>query len=729
MSLTKNITATIIFFVAAFIASPSYAENVSDSLDIVLSKYKTPIDKVNFLNETANEIILTDTTSALFYLKKAISIGEHNSLYNNLGDSYRYIGNLYNKHGYGLQTKESYNSSYEYYNLSNDSTGLAKITNNLGVYYYVWPNNYNKSLLFLERSLELKKLLKFDDKSLASTYFNLGKVHFLLNNYIKSLKFYFKCLEIVEATKEFNKISDIQNHISQVYLEIDEFDKAKKYLNLSLKLSKQLDTKIEFANNYLLYSDLHLAMNQPDSALIKLSQAEAIYNEDNELLGLGRVYNRYVEIYTRKKEFDKVFIYANLSKDLFIQSGAIFELAQTYNNLGIAYFKTKKYKKSREYIKKSQAINLKHNYLEASVKSYLYLAELDYREKKYKEAYSNFMLYTSTKDSIFSIKKLKIASEIEDKYAINKKEIELELLSQEKQKVEIERDKNKTTSNYLMLIIILVLIVLSLLFYLYYSNRRLNETLEELVQERTKELKKSNRLLSNSKKNEEDVSRIKSDLLRNISESLKTPISEIQNLVGILKGENEENDELYEQLELITSSTYRLNSIIKSITELYTLEEKKRTSTSDEFEFDKKIVDIINNYQTHAQARELEIVIENSTPMIFKQDIELVSNAVDHLLKTVVDYANKGEIAVKLFTNETSKIIEMCSSNFNINKRVFNNDLSTNVNSDARQIDRMFINLYVTKKMVDKMGGNIHWESSNSGEGIRFVMSFPNNED
>ncbi|MCK5906986.1 MAG: tetratricopeptide repeat-containing sensor histidine kinase [Flavobacteriales bacterium] len=729
MSLTKNITATILFFVAALIASPSYAENDSDSLNIVLSKYKTPIDKINALNDAANEIILTDTTSALLYLKKAISIGEQNNLYSNLGDSYRYIGNLYNKYGYGLQTKESYNSSYEYYNLSSDSIGLAKITNNLGVYYYQWPNNYKKSLLFLERSLELKKLLKFDDGSLANTYFNLGNVHLLLNNYIKSLKFYFKCLKIVESTKEFNKVSDLQNHIAQVYIEIEEFDKAEKYLKLSLKLSKQLNTKIVFADNYLLYSNMHLALNQPDSALIKLSQAEIIYTDNNNLLGLGRVYNKYVEIYTKKEEFDKVFIYANLSINLFTESGAIFELAQTYSNLGKAYFKTHDYKQSRNFINKSQVISLEYNYLEISVNNYLYLAELDYKEKKYQGAYSNFSLYSTTRDSIFSIKKSKIASEIEDKYAINKKEIELELLSQEKQKVEIERDKNKTTSNYLMLIIILVLIVLSLLFYLYYSNRKLNETLEELVQERTKELKKTNRLLANSKKNEEDVSRIKSDLLKNISESLKTPISEIQNLVKILKGENEENDELYEQLELITSSTYRLNSIIKSITELYTLEEKKRSSTSEEFEFDKLIVDIVDNYETHARARELNIIIENPTPIIFRNDIELVSNAVDHLLKTVVDYANKGDIVVKLFTNETSKIIEMCSSSFNINKRVFNNDLSTNVNSDARQIDRMFINLYVTKKMVDKMGGNIHWESSNSGEGIKFVMSFPNDED
>ena len=729
MSLTNKTLAIIFFIVAPIFTLSSYAEINSDSLTVLLSKYKTPKDKVSFLNEKAMDMYKTDTSFSFNYLDRAIKIGVQNNLHSELGDTYRNIGNIYNYYGYGSQTKDNYSSSYEYYTISNDSIGLAKITNNLGIYYYRWPNDYQKSLLFVEKSLELKNIQEVDDKVLANTYFNLGEVHLLLSNYIKSLKFFFKTLEIIESDSSKNyKAPDVLNHIARVYIEIGEYGKARKYLSLSKQSSIKLDLKKDLAHNYLLFSDIYLDENKLDSALIKLKKAEIIYSDQNYKLGLGRVYNNYIDIYTRLNEFEKVFVYANLAKDVFSESGSIFELSKVYNNLGLAHFKTKNYKESRKNINKSLDISYKHGFLEVLVKNYQYLAELDYVEKIYNDAYKNFVLYSETKDSIFSLKKIKISSEIEDKYAINKKEIELKLLSREKQKVEIERDKNKTTSNYLMFIIILVLIVLSLLFYLYYSNRRLNETLEELVQERTKELKKTNKLLANSKKNEEDVSRIKSDLLKNISESLKTPISEIQSLIKILKGENEDNVELYEQLELIASSTFRLNSIIKSITELYYLEDKNKKVVSEEVEFDKLIVEIVNNYKTQAQARDLNIKIESSSPMFFYQDIELVSNAVDHLLKTVVDYANKGEIVIRLLQNEDKKIIEMCSSNFNINKRVFNNDLTTNVDSDIQQIDRMFINLYVTKKMIDKMGGVIHWESSNSGEGIRFVMDFPNKE-
>ena len=728
MSLTHKTFAIISFIATLFLTNISYAKINSDSLTSVLLKYNSPQDKISFLNNKAVNFYLTDTSKAFVYLRKAIEIGVQDSLYSDLGDTYKTLGNIYQNNGNGTQTKSNYLSSYNYYSLSNDSLGISKITNNLGIYYFQWPKDYTKSLHFLEISLEFKKILNADDRTLAKTYFNLGIVHFLLNNYVNSLRFFFKSLEFFESTDELNRIADIQNHIAQVYIEISDISKAKKYLVLSKNISEKLDNKRELAFNHLLFSKIYIDFNKLDSALIYTQQAEVIYDKKNDIIGLGQVYNSYMDIYTSLEQFDKVIVYSNLATDIFLESGSIFDLSFTYNKTGIAYCKTKQYTKSRYFINKSQEISNKYGFLEIILKNFQYLAELDYRDKNYQGAYKNFISFTDTKDSIFSIKKIEIASDIEDKYAFNKKEIELKLLAQEKLKVEIERDQNRATSNYLMLIIILVLVVLILILYLYYSNRRLNDTLEELVQERNKELKKTNRLLSSSKKNEEDVSRIKSDLLKNISESLKTPISEIQNLVDILKGENEQNDNIYEQLELITSSTQRLNSIIESITEIYSIE-KRKTKTEKKFPLDHLINEIVNNYKSLALTRGLDIIVECINEVQFVKNRELISTAVDHLLKTVVDYASRGNVFVKLYLDKDYKVIEICSSNFNINKKVFNNDLSTNVDSNTNNIDRMFINLYVTKKMISKMGGIVHWESSNSGEGIRFIMSFPKEEE
>ncbi|MEN8138558.1 MAG: tetratricopeptide repeat-containing sensor histidine kinase [Bacteroidota bacterium] len=711
------------------IAASTFAQTESDSLDVMLDAYDTPKSKVDFLNNKSIKHWKTDTSAAFVYLEKAIDIGKKNNLYSGLGDSYRYLGNLYFQQGLGNQVKENYSISYEFYTLSDDSLGLAKITNNLGLYYENWVNDYNKALVYFEKSMRLKKSLKVDNNILASTSFNLGEVHMNLNSYIKSLSYYFEALELLEPLKKYKEIANLNNRIGQVYFKLGEYNLARKYIDIAIVINKKEKDEIQLANDYLLLGSMHTSINQIDSAIVELEKSETIYSNYLNNLGLGRVYTSYIEIYLKDDDIDNVFKYAFPAEEIFLKSGAVYELAVVYNSLGIAYYKVKDMANANKYIEKSLEISSQYNFLEISKRNYLYVAQINYARKDYKKAYNNFYQYSALKDSTFSLKKAQIASEMEDKYAINKKEIELNLLSQEKEKIELERDRNKTLSNYLKLIVILVLVVLSLIFYLYYSNKRLNDRLEDLVDERTIELQESNKLLANSKKNEEDVSRIKSDLLKNISESLRTPIAEIQSLVGILKDENEENFELYEQLELITTSTFRLNAIINSVTELYNIEDKKKVVPRDEFEVNQLIDEIIENHLNQAEARDLRLSMNESSDIIwFNQSRELISNAIDHLMKTIVDYANKGEVDVLTTETLEEKNIILYSSHFNINQKVFNSDLSINNNSlksSNKQLDRMFISFFVTKKIVEKMNGKIHWEHANEGEGIKFIMAFP----
>jgi len=724
----------ISFIVLIVFIAPNFTSaqtEKKDSIDVLLDKFSTSKEKAEYLNNMSKEYWRTDTVKAFIYIAKSIKISSQHNLYKELGDAYRYIGNIYYEKGLGRPMKDSYSNSYEYYTLADDSLGLAKITNNLGIYYDEWVDDYDKALLYFEKSLRLKKSLNVEDEILANTYYNLGSVHMHLNSYIKSLKFFFMSLELFESLDKTEKIADVNNRIASVYLDLKEYDKAKKRINLSIQINKIDENKLQLANDYLLLGAMYISINLIDSAIVKLKKTELIFSENDDQLSLGRVYISYIDMFLKSQELDKVFMYAYLAEDIFIKSGVKIELARVYTNLGVAHYRIKEYDDAYNYLYKSLEISSNYGFLEISKRNYLYIGEVNYARHEYKEAYNNFYHYNILKDSTFNLNKAQLASEMEDKYAINKKEIELNLLAQEKQKVELERDSNKTVSNYLKLIIILVLIVLSLLFYLYYSNKRLNDRLEDLVDERTKELKESNKLLANSKKNEEDVSRIKSDLLKNISESLKTPVTEIQSLVMILKDENEDNNELYEQLELITSSTFRLNAIISSVTELYNIEDKKTVLKTDEIKIETLILSLIEDYVNQAEARDLNLslISTNESPIWFELDRELIENALEHLLKTIIDYASKGNIEFSISDTVEEKSIVVFSSHFNINQKVFNSDLSTNSNSmktSSKQLDRMFISLFVTKKMIEKMEGSIRWESANNGDGIKFIMTFPN---
>jgi light-regulated signal transduction histidine kinase (bacteriophytochrome) len=216
--------------------------------------------------------------------------------------------------------------------------------------------------------------------------------------------------------------------------------------------------------------------------------------------------------------------------------------------------------------------------------------------------------------------------------------------------------------------------------------------------------------------------------MKNISESLKTPISEIKSLIHILKDEHEDDFELYEQLDFINSSTLRLNSIISSITELYNIEDKKKVVKKDNLEINSLIGKIVDQYRFIAESRDLELKFSSTdSPVRLNLDKDLIRNSIDHLLKTLVDYASKGNIEVSILNDEAFNEITLYCSDFSINKKLFKKDLSTNssnMGSGNKQLDRMFISLFVTKKMIEKMQGAIRWESANNDDGIKFILSF-----
>ncbi|MCK5781106.1 MAG: tetratricopeptide repeat-containing sensor histidine kinase [Flavobacteriales bacterium] len=717
------------FLVSICITTTSFAQSKTDSLSVILGSINDPQSKIEYLNTEANKSGIQDTTKTFTLLRKSIEIGKKRKDYSSIGDSYRKIGNIYYDLGLGKQMKSNYSTSYEFYILSNDSLGLAKITNNLGTYYNEWVNDYDKALLYFEKSFKLKKILGVNNKTLSTTSYNLGTVHLNLSSYIKSLNYYFETLELLYPLEDKKTISIVNNQIGKVYLRIQEYDLAKKFIDVAIKINLEIYQKSSLADNYLLLGKMYNSLNNRDSALFYLKESEKIYSKDLNKLGLGHVYTNYINIYLKTNEFNKIFKYAFTAKDLFLESGSVYELATIYNYLGIAYYKNNNFEKAKINLDKSFVLSNKYNFTEISKDHYYYKSKISYSERNFKQAYVLFQTYSELKDSIFGLRKIQIASDLEDKYAINKKEIELSLLSQEKQKIELESDRNKTVAGYLKIVIILVLVVLSLLFYLYYSNRRLNDRLEELVEERTKELKESNKLLVNSKKNEEDVSRMKSDLLKNISESLKTPIFEIQNLVSILKDENEENYELYEQLELITNSSFRLNAIINSITELYKIEDKKAIKKESNFELNELISDIIESYKNQAETRDLALSISDNNEIVFlTQDRDSISNAINHLMKTVLDYATKGVVEATVKKNYDNTTICIYASNFSINKKLFNQDLSINnssIKNNSKQLDRMFVSFFVIKKIIEKIDGNILWVEDNNGDGIKFTISFP----
>lgn len=307
-----------------------------DSLFQKLANGPTDLQKVEIFNQLALSIKNNADTS-LYYVHKALDLGEkihhpehminsylaisiisddlgefdvgidalykaqaiadsieHKELlgkiYNNLGNSYRHIGDpessekfynravikyketenelelgrTYNNIGLILVTQgkldeaiKTYLKSIKIVSAFNDKTAIANSLSNLGVAYYYKGDKVN-TILYFEQSLAIEKELD-NQFGVAVSLSNIGELYSETGNYPKAIK---TLLEGIEIAKEV-KAQDLLKHsyliISEAYAKQKEFKTAYQYnlLYTSLKDSiydvdkskHALDLEAKFANS------------------------------------------------------------------------------------------------------------------------------------------------------------------------------------------------------------------------------------------------------------------------------------------------------------------------------------------------------------------------------------------------------------------------------------------------------------------------------------------------
>ena len=139
------------------------------------------------------------------------------------------------------------------------------------------------------RKTELKKLLKICPIDEVGVWQRFGRIYDRHKQHDSALFYYFKALKQVNVLKQYVYLNSVLINIGNVYIEMDQYDKAKQYYNLdTIKRLENLDS----ANIALFYynrSDLYRKMHQFEQANFNYKMAENYTDltDINEKLSLG----------------------------------------------------------------------------------------------------------------------------------------------------------------------------------------------------------------------------------------------------------------------------------------------------------------------------------------------------------------------------------------------------------------------------------------------------------
>ncbi|CAF3374317.1 unnamed protein product [Rotaria sp. Silwood2] len=284
---------------------------------------------------------------------------------NNRSDLYRLLGEIYqNGKGDYQKAEEMYNKALFY---SNNLSQSTTIQNHLGLLQNEM-SNYNDALKTLENAEELcRKDNLFDNNvivKLVTIYINMGIVYRHKLNFVKSLEYYNKALDLnLQIRPELHpSISHLYNNIGLLNSITCDYDASLTAYEKALKIQLQILPKIH-TDLATVYNNMALVYMATENYSKALENFETAFNMFKELLRLDHptlatLYHNIGDAYRCLKQYDKAANYLEKGLELRIQKLSLTHahIAESYQSLGWTYSFLSNHEKALDFCKKALKI-------------------------------------------------------------------------------------------------------------------------------------------------------------------------------------------------------------------------------------------------------------------------------------------------------------------------------------------------------------------------------------
>jgi len=242
----------------------------------------------------------------------------------------------------------------------------------------------------------------------------------------------------------------------------------------------------------------------------------------------------------------------------------------------------------------------------------------------------------------------------------------------------------------------------------------LNKNLEEKVQDKTKEIK---HLLNQ-----------KDEFITQLSHDLKTPLTPLMVLLPMLK-EKTKTQKDKEAFEVVIRNVFFMKDLVKKTIDLAKLNSDKINFSLESLNITEEIKIVIKNNQILFKQNHIKIINKIKNPIKVRADKLRLVEIINNLITNAIKYTphDGGKIIIDAVENENMVTISIKDTGIGMNpkqqKQIF--DEFFKADHSRHNLDSSGLGLTITKKIVEKLGGQIWVKSKGKGKGSTFYFTLP----
>ncbi|WP_242133297.1 tetratricopeptide repeat-containing sensor histidine kinase [Aestuariivivens marinum] len=655
-----------------------------DSLTIQLAfqkqdtlKAKTSLELIKLLYDKK------DYNKAVKFIVKTEKLATDLDYKKGLADAIYYKALIYAHKNDYINAISSYAKCKDLYNTLNDTLGIAKVNNGIGL-IEIKRGNYAKGLQYALSAIEILEQQDLKQE-LSLAYSNLADAYYNISDYDKAISFYLKALPLQQTLVDIDGINSSYSKLADLYSLKKEHRKAIEYYKNLLNANIENDSiqgvvSAKLGGEYLQFND---------------------YNNASKYLLQG----------------------LNLNRRNDNQTG----LLMTLNNLGTLNLNQGRLILAERQLFEAGNIAKSLDNKQELLRYYNTMKRLDSTRKRFDRAFVWQREYYSLKTSLEQKRLSAIDIDTNIDTDINST-LNLDNTIEESDKTltsQSEVDKQKSFK--LLFYILLAILVMAIVFIILTNSKRMdNIKLVQSLEEKNLKANLQHEADLEQIKHLENINNVKDKLFSIISHDLKDSLSSINGFIDLLKDDTlskEEFDNLIPELSDNASNASLLlfNLLNWSKSQMQSLEPKPSL-----FDIQEVFEDKVNLVEQRMAQKGINL-IDHSLRDFAYADRSMIEIVIQNLLANALKFCNKGDtITVSNHISNGSCILSIADTGVGISKenlgKLFKSSTFTTAGTNNEK--GTGLGLSICKELVELNNGKI-WVESTLNVGTTFYVQLP----